>query len=144
MRVLELPAGKSSREWGRIHGESFRGEIGALAQIRFYLCTKVGGFTARVQVLAAAAAHLPVLERYGHEDLPVHPALYGRGASAAEAARLHRFRAAEIAPAARGESPRQRVPADPANRLGPSDAGLQSSQHLESYSYRTGNPSDPE
>jgi isopenicillin-N N-acyltransferase-like protein len=48
MRVLELPAGKSPREWGRVHGESFRGEVGALAQIR----------------IAAAAAHLPVLERY--------------------------------------------------------------------------------
>ncbi len=64
MRVLELPAGKSPREWGRIHGESFRGEIGALAQIRIYLCTKVGGFKTREQVLAAAAAHLPILERY--------------------------------------------------------------------------------
>src|SRR5579863_733955 len=64
MRVLELPAGKSPREWGRIHGESFRGEIKALADIRVYLCTKVGGFAARDQVLAAARAHLPVLERY--------------------------------------------------------------------------------
>jgi len=64
MRVLELPAGKSAREWGRIHGESFRGEVGALAQIRIYLCTKVGGFKTREQVLAAAAAHLPILERY--------------------------------------------------------------------------------
>ncbi len=27
MRVLELPAGEPPREWGRIHGESFRGEI---------------------------------------------------------------------------------------------------------------------
>ena len=33
MRTLELPAGKSSREWGRIHGESFRGEVRALAPI---------------------------------------------------------------------------------------------------------------
>lgn len=64
MRVLELPAGKSPREWGRIHGESFRGEVAALAQIRVYLCTKVGGFKTREQVMAAAAAHLPVLERY--------------------------------------------------------------------------------
>lgn len=64
MRTLELPAGKSPREWGRIHGETFRGEVKALAQIRIYLCTKVGGFTGRDQVLAAAKAHLPVLERY--------------------------------------------------------------------------------
>ncbi|HET9992870.1 MAG TPA: C45 family peptidase [Kofleriaceae bacterium] len=64
MRTLALPAGASPREWGRIHGESFRGEVKALAAIRIYLCTKVGGFKTREQVLAAAAAHLPVLERY--------------------------------------------------------------------------------
>jgi isopenicillin-N N-acyltransferase-like protein len=64
MRTLELPAGKSAREWGRIHGESFRGEVTALAAIRVYLCTKVGGFKTADQVIAAARAHLPVLERY--------------------------------------------------------------------------------
>lgn len=66
MRVLELPAGKSPREWGRIHGESFRGEIKALAAIRVFLCTKVGGFRGHDQVTAAAKAHLPILERYHH------------------------------------------------------------------------------
>ena len=40
VRTLELPAGASPREWGRIHGESFRGEIKALAAIRVYLCTQ--------------------------------------------------------------------------------------------------------
>jgi isopenicillin-N N-acyltransferase-like protein len=64
VRLLELPAGKPPREWGRIHGESFRGEIHALADIRTYLCTKVGGFAGRPQVLEAARAHLPVLQRY--------------------------------------------------------------------------------
>jgi isopenicillin-N N-acyltransferase-like protein len=64
MRTLELPAGKPPREWGRIHGESFRGEIQALAAIRTYLCTKVGGFRDPAQVRRAAEAHLPVLERY--------------------------------------------------------------------------------
>jgi isopenicillin-N N-acyltransferase-like protein len=64
MRRLELPAGKSPREWGRIHGESFRGEIAALAAIRTYLCTKVGGFRSAGAVRAAASPHLPVLERY--------------------------------------------------------------------------------
>ena len=68
MRILELPAGKSPREWGRIHGESFRGEIKALADIRVFLCTKVGGFRGHDQVVAAAKAHLPVLERY-HKPL---------------------------------------------------------------------------
>jgi isopenicillin-N N-acyltransferase like protein len=64
MRQLELPVGRPPREWGRIHGESFRGEVKALADIRTYLCTKVGGFRAPADVFAAAAAHLPVLERY--------------------------------------------------------------------------------
>lgn len=69
MRTLELPAGKPPREWGRIHGESFRGEIRALAAIRVYLCTKVGGFRDAAQVRRAAAAHLPLLEAY-------HPGLH--------------------------------------------------------------------
>ncbi|HEX7842313.1 MAG TPA: C45 family peptidase, partial [Kofleriaceae bacterium] len=64
MRQLELPAGKPPREWGRIHGETFRGEIKALAAIRTYLCTKVGGFASAAAVHAAASAHLPVLECY--------------------------------------------------------------------------------
>ena len=64
MRILELPAGAPPREWGRIHGESFRGEIRALAAIRTYLCTKVGGFRDVPTVRRAADAHLPVLERY--------------------------------------------------------------------------------
>ena len=64
MRRLELPAGAAPREWGRIHGETFRGEIKALVAIRTYLCTKIGGFGSAVDVLAAASAHLPVLERY--------------------------------------------------------------------------------
>lgn len=64
MRQLELPAGKPPREWGRIHGETFRGEVKALVAIRTYLCTKVGGFASAAAVHAAASAHLPVLERY--------------------------------------------------------------------------------
>ncbi|MEJ7604530.1 MAG: C45 family peptidase [Kofleriaceae bacterium] len=68
MRSLALPAGKSYRAWGQLHGERFRGEIRALAEIRTYLCMKVGSFTEREQVLAAARAHLPVLARY-HQGL---------------------------------------------------------------------------
>jgi isopenicillin-N N-acyltransferase-like protein len=82
MRVLELPAGKSPREWGRMHGEMFRGEIAALADIRAYLCTKVGGFASRDAVLAAAHAHLPVLERY---DRALHDELVGIAEGAAVA-----------------------------------------------------------
>src|SRR5215831_19753671 len=64
MRQLELPAGQPPRAWGQIHGETFRGEIQALAAIRTYLCTKVGGFKSAAEVHVAASAHLPVLERY--------------------------------------------------------------------------------
>lgn len=64
MRVLELPAGKSPRQWGQIHGESFRGEVQSLAAIRVYLCTKVGSFSDEASVLRAASAHLPILQAY--------------------------------------------------------------------------------
>ncbi|HEX3481748.1 MAG TPA: C45 family peptidase [Kofleriaceae bacterium] len=64
MRQLELPAGQPPRTWGQIHGETFRGEIQALAAIRIYLCTKIGGFKSAAEVHVAASAHLPVLERY--------------------------------------------------------------------------------
>jgi isopenicillin-N N-acyltransferase-like protein len=64
MRQLELPAGATAREWGRIHGESFRGEVRALSAIRTYLCIKNGAFTSAAQVLGAAEAHLPVLAQY--------------------------------------------------------------------------------
>jgi isopenicillin-N N-acyltransferase-like protein len=80
VRTLELPAGKGPREWGRVHGESFRGEVKALSEIRTYLCTKVGAFRDREQVFAAARAHLPVLERY-HAGL--HAELVGIAEGAA-------------------------------------------------------------
>ena len=64
MRVLELPAGASPRRWGHLHGESFRGEIQSLTEIRMYLCTKVGSFSTEEQILTAARAHLPVLQAY--------------------------------------------------------------------------------
>lgn len=85
MRILELPAGATPREWGRVHGESFRGEIRALSEIRTFLCTRVGGFPDRPSVLAAAEAHLPVLARYhgGLHDELVGIA-EGAGLSAAE------------------------------------------------------------
>ena len=64
MRVLELADGALPRQWGQSHGESFRGEIQSLADIRIYLCTRVGRFADAASVLQAAAAHLPVLEAY--------------------------------------------------------------------------------
>lgn len=80
MRVLELAAGVAPRMWGRIHGESFRGEIKSLAEIRTYLCTKVGTFKNREQVMACASAHLPVLERY---DAALYDELVGIAEGAA-------------------------------------------------------------
>lgn len=74
MRVLELPAGQPPREWGRIHGEHFRSEVRAVADIRTYLCTRVSGFATPEQIRQAAAAHLPVLARY---DAPLHEELLG-------------------------------------------------------------------
>src|SRR5262245_18347262 len=64
MRTLDLPAGKSAREWGHAHGETFREEIKTLAQLRVYLCTKTGTFSKREQVMVAAKAHLAPLEAY--------------------------------------------------------------------------------
>jgi len=74
VRTLELPATASPREWGRIHGEQFRTEVAALAKIRLYLCAKLSGFSSEDQVLAAAAAHIPVLAQY---DKSVHDELVG-------------------------------------------------------------------
>ncbi|MCE9576719.1 MAG: hypothetical protein K8W52_26470 [Deltaproteobacteria bacterium] len=74
MRTLELPAGASPRTWGQIHGESFRGEVRALAAIRTYLCITNGRFGDRRAVLDAADAHLPVLARY---DRGLHDELCG-------------------------------------------------------------------
>jgi isopenicillin-N N-acyltransferase-like protein len=82
VRILELPAGATPRQWGQLHGESFRGEIRALAAIRAYLCTRVGGFPDLASVAVAARAHLPVLEAY---DRALHDELCGIAEGAAVA-----------------------------------------------------------
>jgi len=75
VRILELPEGATPREWGRIHGETFRGEIRAVSAIRTWLSTTAGGrggFPDRAAVLSAAEAHLPILARYHaglHDEL---------------------------------------------------------------------------
>ena len=99
MRVLELPAGKSPREWGRIHGESFRGEVRALAEIRAYLCTKVGGFKSGEQGAATTiwCATSPALADLGGvycEDCDVAVAV------AADATGVHGVRPWATDPAA--------------------------------------------
>jgi isopenicillin-N N-acyltransferase-like protein len=65
-RVFELPAG-SARERGQAHGEAFRGEIAALAELRTYLTRTVGDFESDQAVLDCARAHLPVLESFDSE-----------------------------------------------------------------------------
>lgn len=69
MRTLELPARGSPRAWGQAHGEAFRGEIRALADLRTYLCTTAGRghFADRAAVLAAAERHLPALARWDRD-----------------------------------------------------------------------------
>jgi isopenicillin-N N-acyltransferase-like protein len=64
MRVFELDTARSPRDNGRAHGESFRGEIQSLAELRTYLTVKVGGFSGADEVMAAAKKHLPVLSYY--------------------------------------------------------------------------------
>jgi isopenicillin-N N-acyltransferase-like protein len=67
MRKLVLPVHASPREWGRIHGEAFSGEIQSLSEIRTYLTMRLGKFPDTDTVLRVAAAHLPVLERYDRD-----------------------------------------------------------------------------
>lgn len=79
MRILELPPGASPGDWGRLHGETYRGEIGSLADIRVHLACKISGF-AEAALLEAAAAHIDVL---GSFDADLHDELLGIAAGAA-------------------------------------------------------------
>lgn len=68
MRTLVLTDDSSPTEWGRLHGESYRGEIHRLAEVRVWLTAKLGrAFDTEAQVLAVAEAHLPVLERFDRD-----------------------------------------------------------------------------
>jgi isopenicillin-N N-acyltransferase like protein len=79
MRSLSYPAGAAPRTWGRIHGESFRGEIGSLAELRWHLTTTVGGI-ARPDAERLATMHLPVLAGY---DAALYDELVGVAEGAA-------------------------------------------------------------
>jgi len=59
-----MPEATSGREFGRAHGESFRGEIQSLAALRVYLCRTVGGFGSDAEVRSLAVEHLPVLRAF--------------------------------------------------------------------------------
>jgi len=80
VRVLELDAGAPPRERGRAHGETFRGPIGELAQIRLGLTVRIGGFDNPARVLSLASEHLPVLEAF---DADLHAELLGIAEGAA-------------------------------------------------------------
>jgi isopenicillin-N N-acyltransferase-like protein len=92
MRTLVLPAGQGPRDWGRIHGESYRGEIRDLAALRTHLTVTRGGFLSSRVVLELAARHLPVLARF---DAALHDELCGiadgAGISAAEAVVINHY-----------------------------------------------------
>ncbi len=47
-----------------MHGESFRGDIQSLAELRMYLTVRLGGFSNEEQVRALAREHLPLLEQF--------------------------------------------------------------------------------
>ncbi len=81
MRTLHLPQSASPFERGLFHGETFRAEIGEIAAIRSELCQSQAMFRSDEELLAVAALHLPVLERF---DRDLHEELRG----IAEGARL--------------------------------------------------------
>lgn len=61
MRLVELAPNDTPRQWGRVHGEAFRGPIAELVAIRTELTVQIGGFRDASVVLGLAEEHLPVL-----------------------------------------------------------------------------------
>ncbi len=67
MKELRYESGLSSRERGRIHGESFAADIRDLAKIRTELIMAAWDQRTPDLVRSQAEAHLPILERYHGE-----------------------------------------------------------------------------
>ena len=63
LRVLELH-GTDPRRWGEQHGESFKDDVRAIADIRMALTLGRTDLGTKENVLALARHHLPVLERF--------------------------------------------------------------------------------
>ncbi len=63
IRVLELH-GTDPRAWGEQHGESFKDDVRAIADIRMALTLGRTDLGTKENVLALARHHLPVLERF--------------------------------------------------------------------------------
>lgn len=61
MRVIDLRDIADPKERGRVHGETFRGLIAELAELRLGLTVDNGRFADEASVLRAAAAHVPLL-----------------------------------------------------------------------------------
>ena len=80
MRTLMLPPDATPRAWGELHGETFRYEIQALAELREWLSLEIGRFESAAQLREIAAAHLPALEAY---DPALYQELCGIAAGAA-------------------------------------------------------------
>jgi isopenicillin-N N-acyltransferase-like protein len=93
-RILEPVCfdGPSGTSRGRAHGEHWREDIRALAEIRAELCLKKGSFVDREQLLAVAARHLEPLRAH---DAELHAELVGiaegAGLSAAEIVVLNHY-----------------------------------------------------
>lgn len=81
MRELRIPPGLSARDRGRVHGETFRDDIQALAEIRTSLISQAWLLEGPDRVLERAAEHLPVLADYDAD-------LYQEFQGIAEAANL--------------------------------------------------------
>ena len=54
----------SAQAFGQAHGETFRGPIRELADIRIELAMRIGGFDSTAAVIDISEAHLPVLKGY--------------------------------------------------------------------------------
>ena len=67
MRILELPKGATARQWGLVHGETFREEIAEIGAIRLGLTARVGGFASEAEILELARGHMPVLESFDRD-----------------------------------------------------------------------------
>ncbi len=81
MKELRLPAGLSARERGRVHGETFRDDIRALAEIRTGLIATAWCQEGAEKVRERAEEHLPLLREYDGD-------LYDEFAGIAEGANL--------------------------------------------------------
>ena len=64
MRELRIPPGLSARDRGRVHGETFRDDIRALAEIRTHLIAQAWLVEGPERVRERAAEHLPLLAEY--------------------------------------------------------------------------------